>query len=872
MKGQHGGDVYDMSRKTGKRLADILDYSANINPLGPPAWLPELINAVIPSLVHYPDPHCRELVGTIAATCGIAEAEIVVGNGSSELLHTLPPVLGVGRALIPVPAYNDYAVAVTQGGLEVEKIYLKEEEDFVLNLAELESRLQGGEAVFIGQPANPTGYASAPEALRALAVRHPRTQFVIDEAFADFLDEPDRLFQRRPANIIILCSLTKFYAIPGLRLGYAVADRKIAARLRALLPTWSVNTLAQAVGEKALLDREYGVRSRQLVCEYREQLTCELRKMPGLMVYPGQANFLLVKLVAGRLTVKELARNLLDEGIAIRQCENIDGLDGRFFRLAVRGESENSRLCEKLSALLGGSKITSTPDRTMADEGEGLASRRSAKVKPAIMFQGTCSSAGKSVLTAAMCRILLQDGYSVAPFKSQNMSLNSFVTPAGGEIGRAQAVQAQACRIAPDVRMNPLLLKPSTDTGSQVIVLGKPVGNMDFNRYVRRHEDYLGVARQAYDSLSGQYDVMVLEGAGSPAEVNLLSHDIANMKTARYAQSPVLLVGNIDRGGVYASFVGTMEVLPADDRAMIAGFVVNRFRGDVSLLGDAHDFILRRTGCPVLGVVPELRELGLPEEDSVGFREGPFGGVVKCGETVEIAVIDFAHISNFTDMDPLRIEPDVQLRLIHSASDLGTPDAVILPGSKNVIADLAFLKASGLGDKLLDLYKSGKTEIIGICGGFQMLGRKIADPHGIESAGRTMAGLGMLPLATVLAPEKMLKQTVARHLLSGLEVRGYEIHHGRTGGMEAAPMMIKPDGELVGAGEADGRVWGTYLHGVFDNDVFRRWFIDRLRAGRGLPTTGSGAIYDLEPAFDRLAQAVRDSLDIDHIYRLMGLL
>jgi cobyric acid synthase len=270
--------------------------------------------------------------------------------------------------------------------------------------------------------------------------------------------------------------------------------------------------------------------------------------------------------------------------------------------------------------------------------------------------------------------------------------------------------------------------------------------------------------------------------------------------------------------------------------------------------------------------VPELFDLGLPEEDSVGFREGTFSNTRKDGHSLEIAVIDFAHISNFTDLDPLRIEPDVRLKLVRAPQDLGTPDAVILPGSKNVVADLEMLAASGLAEKLQSLHRSGRTEIIGICGGFQMLGRRIADPHRIESAGKTVAGLGLLPFATTLAPEKLLARTAATHLASGLMVRGYEIHHGRTEDGEAKPAIEKADGEAVGAGTEDGSVWGTYLHGIFDDDAFRRWFLDRLRTKRGLAPRGtSRASYDLEPAFDRLAQAVRESVDIDRIYRAMGI-
>jgi cobyric acid synthase CobQ len=502
------------------------------------------------------------------------------------------------------------------------------------------------------------------------------------------------------------------------------------------------------------------------------------------------------------------------------------------------------------------------------------------KPLPAIMFQGTSSNAGKSVLTAAFCRILLQDGYRVAPFKSQNMSLNSYVTRDGGEMGRAQVMQAQACRLDPDVRMNPILLKPNSETGSQVILCGKPVGNMDVEAYIRYKPQAFEVAQRAYDSLASEVDVMVLEGAGSPGEVNLKRHDIVNMAMAEYAQAPVLIVGDIDRGGVFASFIGTLDVLSEKERARVAGFVVNRFRGRQELLADALTYVMNHTGLPTFGVVPYLRDLGLPEEDSVSFKELVAAKAERREDKLDIAVIDLPHISNFTDIDALRIEPDVEVRIVRKPEMLGSPDVVILPGSKNVIGDLQALKERGLADAILKLAQEGRTRIVGLCGGFQMLGKTIEDPTGIESTNRMLSALGLLPVETVLLPEKTLKAVQARHLKSGLPLRGYEIHHGATrecGGALLAcgneVAVVREDGEPIGYASADGRVMGTYLHGFFDADAFRRWFIDDLRQQRGLPALKSvQAVFDVEPALDRLASVVRASLDVKAIYKKMGIL
>jgi len=851
----HGGNIRKLAEASGRSPEYLLDFSANINPLGPPEWLRPLISCRLSSLIHYPDPDCSLLRTSISTHYGVNEEEVIVGNGSTEIIHLLPRVLPIHGALIPVPSYSDYANAVELAGKIVEKIFLKEEETFQLDLSLLDLKICSDQLVFIGQPNNPTGLLVDPFALRTLVSKHPSAIFVIDEAFLDFVEEAESLISKRPPNVIVLRSFTKLYAIAGLRLGFAVAEPDVIQKIKRTTPPWSVNALAQAVGENALQDNTYVLRTKAYVRQQREFLLKELQSIPGLAVYSGQANFLLIRIDRNDVDGPNLARKMLSDGIAIRVCDNFDGLDERFFRIAVRSEDENLKLLSSLKRALG------VP----------LKSRIDRKRTPAIMFQGTSSNAGKSVLAAAMCRILLQDGYRVAPFKTQNMSLNSFVTREGGEMGRAQVVQAQACRIDPDVRMNPVLLKPNDDTGAQVILWGKPVGNMNVTQYIHYKPVAFEEAKRAFDSLAKEFDVIVLEGAGSPAEINLKHHDIVNMKMAQYAEAPVLLVGDIDRGGIFASFVGTMEVLAEWERKLIAGFVINRFRGKKELLGPAIEYTRSHTGLPFLGIVPYLHDLGLPEEDSVEFKSGALDTSFR-GNEIEIAVIDLPHISNFTDFDSLRIEPDVFLHIVRSTKDLDRPDAIIIPGSKNVIGDLEYLRQSGLDRKIIALTDQAETEVVGICGGFQMLGERIDDPYGIESLTQTMPGLGLLPIYTIMARTKTLVRTDGTHLPSGLKVRGYEIHHGQTEGRPLIPLLLRKDGEVIGAGIEDKRIWGTYLHGIFDADEFRRWFIDRLRIRRNLPTVGKVcAIYDLEPAYERLAEVVRGSLKMDEIYRLMGL-
>jgi adenosylcobyric acid synthase len=852
---EHGGNIRKLAREVGRPPEELLDFSANINPLGFPDWFRPLISSRLSSLVHYPDPESDSLRASISSAYRVKAEEVLVGNGSTEIIHSLPRALPIDCALIPVPSYSDYANAVELAGKVVEKIFLEEEEGFQLDFSRLDKKISAGQLVFIGQPNNPTGLLIDPAALRTLALKYPFTLFVIDEAFFDFVENAESLTGNRPSNVIVLRSFTKFYAIPGLRLGFAIAEPDLIQKIKKILPPWSVNGLAQAVGERALQDHGYALRTRALVRQERELLFTEIHSIPGLTVFSGQANFLLVRLDRQDLDGPALARQLLSSGIAIRVCDNFEGLDKRFFRVAVRNEVENRKLLHSLSKAL---KVSPS-------------SRRPHRKTSAVMFQGTSSNAGKSILAAALCRILLQDGYRVAPFKAQNMSLNSFVTREGGEMGRAQAVQAQACRIDPDVRMNPILLKPNDDTGAQVILMGRPTGNMNVHEYIRYKPVAFEEAKKAYDALAKEFDVIVLEGAGSPGEVNLKDHDIVNMRMARYAEAPVLLVGDIDRGGVFASFVGTMEVLSEWERKQIAGFVINRFRGKEDLLGPAVEYTRYHTGLPCLGIVPYLPDLGLPEEDSVEFKSGALDGPPR-ENGIEIAVIDLPHISNFTDFDSLRIEPDVFLRIVRSTKDLNQPDAVILPGSKNVMGDLEYLRQSGLDRKILDLSDKGTTEVVGLCAGFQMLGRSVNDPYGIESQKKTVHGLGLMPISTVMAQQKTLVRTEGTHLRSKLKVRGYEIHHGQTEGTPLLPLVVREDGQIIGAEAEKGNIWGTYLHGIFDSDEFRRWFIDRLRVRRNLTAVGKVcAVYDLEPAYERLAELVRRSLKMDEIYRRMGL-
>ena len=852
----HGGNIQQLAGRLGCGPADILDFSANINPLGPPEYIWNVLARNLPDIIYYPDPGAGELVQSIAESYQLPADQIVTGNGTSELLFATMRALKVRRAVIPVPAYIDYHQACEQAAVPVHSFLLRSEDDFQPNLEQLAAELLTADLVIFGQPNNPTGQMIDRQSLLDLAQQHPDVLFLVDEAFAGFVADYTSLAGCRE-NIIVLCSLTKLFAVPGLRLGFLAASPLLCRRISRQLSPWSVNSLAQAAGAAMVQDSRYVRSSCELVSRKRQSLCEKLQKIPSLRVFSSTANFLLLRLDA-EMTATGLADRLLSQDrIAIRVCDNYEGLHEQYFRVAVRSGKDNEQLVAALQAALQPDSMSCGVQKITK--------------KSSLMLLGTGSDVGKSVLVAGICRVLLQDGVRVAPFKAQNMSLNSYVTRNGGEMGRAQVVQAQACRLDPDVRMNPILLKPSSDVGSQVIVHGQPLGNMKVADYVRYKKKAWQEVCRSYDQLAADFDCIILEGAGSPGEVNLKSHDIVNMRMARYAHAPALLVGDIDRGGVYASFIGHVEVMAPWERDLLAGFVVNRFRGDASLLDDAHRFLEERVAKPVLGVVPYLHDLGLPQEDSVSFKAGLYDSDRPAGDHVEIGLIDLPHISNFTDLEPLLTEPDVHLRIVRRADELGCPDCIILPGSKNVVADLAYLANCGLGKKIVNLAGQGR-EVVGICGGFQMLGRSVTDPHGLEGeTGSRVRGLGLLDLETELAEQKTLIRRQGTHASSGQPVHGYEIHHGLSRG-EEEPVLTFSDGAVCGCASREGQVWGSYLHGIFDSDPFRRSFINRLRECKGLPCySGETVRYDLEPSLDRLAAVLRENLDMDKIYELLGL-
>lgn len=508
-----------------------------------------------------------------------------------------------------------------------------------------------------------------------------------------------------------------------------------------------------------------------------------------------------------------------------------------------------------------------------------------------LMVQGTASDVGKSVIVTALCRIFTRDGHSTAPFKSQNMALNSYVTPDGKEIGRAQGIQADACGIPATTDMNPILLKPTGEMHSQVVVHGKPYRDLSAAGY---REDFLPHAKplvmEALGRLRRQFDIVVMEGAGSPAEINLKHRDIVNMNLAGWADAPVILVGDIDRGGVFAFLVGTLELLEPEERARVKGFVINKFRGDLSLLQPGLEWLEQRTGIPVLGVLPFMPDLDVEAEDSVVLDSYPTRPIP--GKDLDIAVIRHPRLSNFTDFDILAAEPDVSLRYVQKLSQLGEPDVVILPGSKDTIGDLEYLREQGLDEGIAEMMaRRPHTRLVGICGGYQMLGAELHDPVAVESSvPRHAEGLGWLPVATTFIPGKttvrvtgtafMNDEDFAGRPTGDISISGYEIHSGRTvtcgvHEKETVPVFrIREEdgtGRNEGCATPDGRVFGTYLHGLFQNDLWRRTWLNSVRKDKRLSplTSEISAESRKVAAFDRLADHVSRHLDMERIYELI---
>lgn len=918
-KDSHGGNPAVVAANLGLRdiPAVTLDFSVNVNPFGMPLYLEREFLAIAPGdLTIYPEPHAESATAKFADAHLLPHDELLLGNGSMELFQLLALALKPLNACCVAPCYSGYAEACQSAGVDLRVARNAESSaNFAVSLSIL--KLFDGEMLFIASPNNPTGTTIPPNDVLEFATDNPTVFVVIDESFIDFL--PDRaeksLFSSKliPANLAVVKSMTKFHAIPGARLGVMRASKEIIAKAAAVQLPWSVNAIAQRLAKSIdpTKDDTSGIATeiRELsgcLSDALENIALETPTKDGesenqnsssksiLKIYPGEANFLLCEIRDGAepATAEKLQKKLLKDGILIRSCANVAGLGERYFRVAVRTESENAILAGGVfRAFSDSAKLSDTVIRSISDSAKSAesdacdANTKAMKKYRPIMVLGTTSDAGKSLVAAGLCRYFSKQGVKVAPFKAQNMSLNSFVTQEGYEMGRAQVTQAQAAGIDPHVDMNPVLLKPTGENGSQVIVNGKPRCSATAREYYGAKREFRDEARAVFDRLSDRYELIVLEGAGSPAEINLQDDDFVNTAMAEYADAACVLVADINPGGVFASIYGTVRLIPERHRHLLKGIIINKFRGDESLLDDGIRDIERLTGIPVLKVMPYLNGLAIEDEDGMSLDAADRDSRGIDPSLIDVAVIRLPRISNFTDFLALENTPGIALRYVSNPRKLGKPDLIIIPGSKNTIGDMRFLRESGFEPRL-QAARNARIPIFGICGGYQMLGEMIEDPDGVEGETREIRGLGFLPLKTVLSGDKELAQVAGETLSlsfakSGAKFKGYEIHMGETfrvngeGRGEDAPIIVTTRGELQcrelrGAASTDGLVFGCYVHGFFDESSIRTsllaWLPERSpEKGRVLQEGGmlkagrkSLASYDpiaeRERSFDILAE------------------
>ncbi len=844
----HGGRLREARAKFGD-LA-FLDFSVNTNAFWhPPAMLPAV--PLSEAITHYPEADAHSVGTLLSDVYEVPVEQLLPTAGAIEGLYLATRLFAGKRALLLVPCFADYARACAAAGLETETHSLLPDPPDLATFVELS---QKADVVVLGNPNNPTGrlVSGLDEIIAHPALAH--VHWIVDEAFIEVVEGADRhsLLAKISAysNVLVLRALTKSWSVPGLRIGFlATANVAWMAKLREMQPPWPLSGIAEAWA-KAHLNRSTlsAVRkSLESLAHERERLSLALAALPGLAVLPSDANFLMVH--APAKDTAALADALGRKGILIRVCNDFQGISAtEYFRVAVRASKENDRLVDALEGVLRGDFRKGKPRRQ--------------KTMRTISVLGTSSNSGKSWVATALCAWLRRRGVRVAPFKAQNMSNNSAVTFDGGEIGRAQAVQAEACGLAPSVRMNPILLKPSGKTGSQLVVLGQARGHLKAHDYYQSIESLWPVVTESLEYWHSRCDALILEGAGSPVELNLMRRDLVNLRPACYLDGRWVLVADIERGGVFAQAAGTWSLIPAADRVRCSGLIVNKFRGDLSLFADAGEYFAPHFGAPFLGTLPYVGYLQPENEDSLS--EDPASR--KTGDPIHW--IRFPQVSNSQDSHPWQLDEGVRVEWVEEPASLDAARVVVLPGSKNTLADLAWLRASGMAEAVLAARQRGAL-IVGICGGFQMLGNSLSDPDGVAGERGEVRGLGLIPADTVFISQKEVRTVNVS--FEGENWEAYEIHMGRTTSAAGSRGLLTVSDENGSRDEGVNcnGVWGTYLHGLFESGRMRSAI---ARAGGLAAHIPSGVAFrtQRETLYNGMADLLEEHLNLEDLWRYVA--
>ena len=844
----HGGRLSEAKERFGHQA--FLDFSVNTNAF----WHPPAALAAVPlsdAITRYPEADASSVRLLLADLYDVCPDHVLATAGAIEGLYLAVRLFTQKRALIFAPSFADYSRACLSAGLEIKICSLfpdpPDTEQFVQWALSVD-------VVILGNPNNPTGrlFLNLVEVVSHPALSH--LHWIIDEAFIEFVPAPERhsllpKIERFP-NVLVLRALTKSWSVPGLRLGFLVtANLTWLAQIRAMQPPWPLCGVAESWANAHLNKPTLAAvhESLRALTPERERISTALSALPGLFPLASDANFLLVE--TRGLNARNLAEALGRQGILIRECVGFLELEPeRYFRVAVRTTLENDRLIDSLHNL---SKALHSPRKTLKK-----------KQMRAISVLGTSSNSGKSWVATALCAWLRRRGVRVAPFKAQNMSNNSAVTLDGGEIGRAQAVQAEACGLPPSVRMNPILLKPSGTSGSQLVVLGRARGHIKAREYYETIESLWPVVTESLSYWEGRCDALILEGAGSPVELNLMQRDLVNLWPVRQLDGRWLLVADIERGGVFAQVAGTWGLLEGCDRQRCAGLIVNKFRGDLSLFADAEHHFAPHFGAPFFGTLPYAAHLQPENEDSLS--EEPVASIH--GESIHW--VRFPHLSNSQDTNPWQLDEGVRVEWVSHPASLSNAKIVVLPGSKNTLADLAWLRSSGMADAVLAAHQRGAL-IIGICGGFQMLGQYLSDPTGIAGERGEMVGLGLLPVETLFFEEKQLGTVKVRFEDEVWDA--YEIHMGRsTASQVVSPLLtVLEEGAERAEGVRHNGVWGTYLHGVFESARIR------LAATQSVGFLGHRASpvafrTQRETLYNGMADLIEEHLNLEDLWRYVA--